>query len=99
MLADDIKRFVQVYKESSCGKLSDSGAIKKEFPELTQRDISVLVKLFVGKRYTTGASKLKPLVIKMRKAGMRIKDISKKTGVNSRYVSQWTKGVNNERQY
>lgn len=53
MLADDIKRFVQVYNESSCGKLSDRGAIKKEFPELTQRDISVLVKLFVGKRYTT----------------------------------------------
>ena len=96
MTSDDIKRFIQVYNESSCGKLSDSGAIKKEFPELTQRDISILVKLFVGNRYTTGASKLKPLVIKMRKAGMKIKDISKKTGVNTRYVSQWTKGMRNE---
>ena len=91
-----LERFIQLYKESSCGKLSDSGAIKKEFPELTQRDISVLVKLFVGNRYTTGASKLKPLVIKMRKMGMKIKDISKKTGVNQRYVSQWTKGMHNE---
>lgn len=93
-----LQSFLSEYWKSCHGnKLSDRGFASK-FPDLDRNEIRTLISLFIGARYCPRSDResLRAEAVRLRRAGMLVREIAKRLGVNAHYVSDWTKDNSTE---